>query len=126
MLDTFHGPLGTGAFRRPDTELPDLLADLAQRTHSGAVFGGVVAGRGPHVRFAYSSRERLRGKGASTGVFTGGLSGVAFSPDVNLITRETQGCASGGFFTRGEIAGQQLYGYTGVLTVFVAVVTNVV
>ena len=79
-------------------ELPDLLADLAQRTHSGAVFGGVVAGRGPHVRFAYSSRERLRGKGASTGVFTGGLSGVAFRPDVNLITRETQGCASGGFF----------------------------
>jgi small ligand-binding sensory domain FIST len=74
-------------------ELPDLLAELAQRTHSGAVFGGVVAGRGPNVQFACSSREGLRGKAASTGVFTGGLSGVAFGPEVNAITRVTQGCA---------------------------------
>ena len=29
-----------------------------------------------------------------------------------------------GFFAGGEIAGQQLYGYTGVLTVFVSDVTG--
>ena len=74
-------------------ELPDLLAELAQRTHSGAVFGGVVAGRGSNVQFACSSRGVLREQVDSTGVFTGGLSGVAFSPEVNLITRVTQGCA---------------------------------
>ncbi len=77
-------------------DLPDLLAELAQRTQSGAVFGGVVAGRGPCVQFAHSSRGSLRGQGASAGVFTGGLSGVAFSPDVALITRVTQGCAAVG------------------------------
>lgn len=77
-------------------DLPDLLAELAQRTQSGTVFGGVVAGRGPCVQFAHSSRGSLRGQGASAGVFTGGLSGVAFSPDVALITRVTQGCAAVG------------------------------
>ena len=77
-------------------DLPDLLAELAQRTQSGAVFGGVVAARGPRVQFAHSSRGGLRGQGASSGVFTGGLSGVAFGADVALITRVTQGCSAVG------------------------------
>ena len=34
----------------------------------------------------------IRGHGAAGGVFSGGLSGVAFGPEVNLISRVTQGC----------------------------------
>lgn len=74
-------------------DLPDLLVELAARTRSGAVFGGVVAARHANVQFAHSSRCKLGGHSASAGVFTGGLSGVAFGPAVRLLTRVTQGCS---------------------------------
>ena len=73
-------------------DLPELIVELAQRTRSAAVFGGVVYGRERCVQFAHSSRGRLSGRGVSPGVLTGGLSGVAFGPDIEVWTRVTQGC----------------------------------
>ena len=71
----------------PNTsDLADLLDEMAGRTESGYLFGGVASGRGaaqpggpdsPHI---------------ANGVFTGGLSGVAFGPGVGLVSRVTQGC----------------------------------
>ncbi len=73
-------------------DLSGLLRELAQRTRSGSVFGGVSSGRQRTVQFAHSSRGTLGGQGASGGVFQGGLSGVAFGPRVAVLTRVTQGC----------------------------------
>lgn len=74
------------------SDLPELLAELAQRTASGAVFGGVSSGRQGGVQLAHSSRGAMRGQGAATGVFRGGLSGVAFGAALGIVTRVTQGC----------------------------------
>jgi small ligand-binding sensory domain FIST len=60
-------------------ELPELLGELAERTESGYLFGGISASRGRHVQIA-------------DGVFEGGLSGVAFGAGLNVISRVTQGC----------------------------------
>ncbi|GAB4211968.1 MAG: FIST N-terminal domain-containing protein [Rhodoferax sp.] len=76
--------------RTPD--LPELIAELAGRTATGFVFGGLSASRGPTVQWARSGDGTLRGQGGSSGVFQGGLSGVAFGPGVGLISRVTQGC----------------------------------
>jgi small ligand-binding sensory domain FIST len=60
-------------------DLPDLLSELADRTESGYLFGGVSASRTRHVQWA-------------DGVFQGGLSGVAFGAGVDVVSRVTQGC----------------------------------
>jgi small ligand-binding sensory domain FIST len=44
------------------------------------------------VQFAVGGNGNIRGQGAASGVFQGGLSGVAFAEGVNLISRVTQGC----------------------------------
>lgn len=78
-----------------DAGTPDvagLVAELAHRTRTGYVFGGLASGRGSTVQFAHSSQGALDGQGATTGVFHGGLSGVAFGPQVALASRVTQGC----------------------------------
>ncbi len=75
--------------RTPD--LAELIAEIADRTSSGYLFGGLSASRGPSVQFASGSAGHLRGQGASGGVFHGGLSGVAFGPDVGIVSRVTQG-----------------------------------
>jgi len=72
-------------------DLPELIAELAQRTASGHVFGGLAGSRSLSVQFALGSGGNLRGQGAASGVFQGGLSGVAFGPDVALLSRVTQG-----------------------------------
>lgn len=59
-------------------ELTELIADMSSRTASGYLFGGVVAGA-----FSQVADE----------VFSGGLSGAAFSSQVRLLSRVTQGCA---------------------------------
>ena len=65
-------------------DLPDLVAEMAGRTASGYLFGGVAASRAQSVQFA---------RGASGGgVLHGGLSGVAFGAGVGLVSRVTQGC----------------------------------
>jgi small ligand-binding sensory domain FIST len=72
-------------------ELAELIAEVAERTASGYVFGGLSASRGPSVQFAFSSAGNLRGQGAASGVFHGGLSGVAFASSVGMVSRVTQG-----------------------------------
>lgn len=60
-------------------DLDDLLVELAGRTASGYLFGGLSASRTRRLHIA-------------DGVFQGGLSGVAFAPSVPLVSRVTQGC----------------------------------
>ena len=72
-------------------DLAELITEMADRTTSGYLFGGLVGSRSESVQFAFSSAGNLQGHGASSGVFHGGLSGVAFGPGVDLISRVTQG-----------------------------------
>ena len=60
-------------------DLDDLLVELAGRTASGYLFGGLSASRARRLHIA-------------DGVFQGGLSGVAFAPSLALVSRVTQGC----------------------------------
>ncbi len=93
-------PLGLGfephtALVHADGDTPDLaelVAEMAARTDTGYLFGGLGSSRGPVVQFAASGNGNIRGQGAAGGVFSGGLSGVAFGEGVHLISRVTQGC----------------------------------
>lgn len=83
------------ALLHADAQTPDvteLIAELAQRTASGYVFGGLASSRSEVVQFAIKGDGNLAGQGMATGVFRGGLSGVAFDADVAMISRVTQGC----------------------------------
>ena len=64
-------------------DLDELITELAGRTHSGYLFGGLTGSRGRHLHIA-------------DGVFAGGLSGVGFGADAvlgrRLVSRITQGC----------------------------------
>ncbi|KRH99936.1 FIST N-terminal domain-containing protein [Curvibacter sp. PAE-UM] len=73
-------------------ELSELIDEMAARTDSGYLFGGLAASRGESVQFALGGDGFIRGQGRSTGVFHGGLSGVAFSEGVQVVSRVTQGC----------------------------------
>src|SRR4030095_4843083 len=64
-------------------DLSELIAEMSQRTTSGYVFGGLASSRTDVVHLA-------------DGVRRGGLSGVAFAPEVSLVSRVTQGCRPGG------------------------------
>lgn len=69
-------------------DLADLLQELAGRTSSNALFGGVSASRSASIAFArHGDAEAAVG-----GVLSGGLSGVAFSEQVWLASRVTQDC----------------------------------
>jgi len=59
-------------------DLPELIAEMSDRTGSGYLFGGLTASRGACWQLA-------------DGALQGGLSGVAFGRDVHLISRVTQG-----------------------------------
>jgi small ligand-binding sensory domain FIST len=74
------------------TELPELLDEMARRTETGYLFGGIASSRTQSLQFALAGDGNMRGQGHASGVFSGGLSGVAFGPEVNLISRVTQGC----------------------------------
>jgi small ligand-binding sensory domain FIST len=65
-------------------DLDELLVELAGRTDSGYLFGGLTSSRTRRLHIA-------------DGVFEGGLSGVAFAageaaPGLRLVSRVTQGC----------------------------------
>ena len=93
-------PLGLGfqahaALVHADAGTPDvaeLIAEMAARTDTGYLFGGLAASRHGSVQFAIGGDGNIRGHGAARGVFRGGLSGVAFTEEVSLISRVTQGC----------------------------------
>ncbi len=73
-------------------DVPELIAELAQRTASGYVFGGLSASRTEVVQFAQNGDGNMAGQGKASGVFHGGLSGVAFDAQVAMVSRVTQGC----------------------------------
>ncbi len=93
-------PLGLGfeahtALVHADAGTPDLaelIAEMAQKTASGYLFGGLASSRGEAVQFAQAGDGAIKGQGRAGGVFSGGLSGVAFGPGVDLVSRVTQGC----------------------------------
>jgi small ligand-binding sensory domain FIST len=60
-------------------DLAELIVDLADRTATGYLFGGLAAARTRTVHLA-------------DGVWSGGLSGVAFDREIALVSRVTQGC----------------------------------
>jgi small ligand-binding sensory domain FIST len=60
-------------------ELSEVVAEMSARTATGYLFGGLAA-------------SRTRSLHIADGVFEGGLSGVAFSEGVSLVSRVTQGC----------------------------------
>lgn len=71
-------------------ELPELIHELAQRTDTGYLFGGISAGTSRSLHLAVDARAPH--DGAGEGVWDGGLSGVAFGDRVRLVSRVTQGC----------------------------------
>ncbi len=93
-------PLGLGfeahtALIHADANTPDvgeLIEEMAQRTDSGYLFGGLSSSRSKMVQFAIGGDGNISGQGAASGVFSGGLSGVAFGPGISLVSRVTQGC----------------------------------
>ena len=93
-------PLGLGfeahtALIHADARTPDLdelIAEMALRTASGYLFGGLSSSRSKTVQFAVAGNGNISGHGGASGVFSGGLSGVAFGEGVNLVSRVTQGC----------------------------------
>ncbi|SDN85668.1 FIST N-terminal domain-containing protein [Polaromonas sp. JS666] len=94
-------PASSGRFKahtalvHADAATPDvaeLIAEMAERTHSGYVFGGLASSRSGTVQFALSGHGNVKGQGAAGGVFSGGLSGVAFGQGAALMSRITQGC----------------------------------
>lgn len=93
-------PLGLGfevntALVHADGATPDvveLIGELAHRTDAGFLFGGLSSSRFASVQFAVAADGNISGQGAASGVFSGGMSGVAFGPGVGLVSRVTQGC----------------------------------
>ncbi|CAN5669760.1 hypothetical protein BH11PSE7_BH11PSE7_20790 [soil metagenome] len=78
-----------------DSSTPDvagLIDEMAGRTETGYLFGGLSSSRTKAVQFAIGGNGNIKGHGAARGVFSGGLSGVAFGEGVNLVSRVTQGC----------------------------------
>jgi small ligand-binding sensory domain FIST len=78
-----------------DASTPDvaeLIAEMAGRTATGYLFGGLASSRTEAVQFAVGGNGNIKGHGAAGGVFRGGLSGVAFGDGISLVSRVTQGC----------------------------------
>jgi small ligand-binding sensory domain FIST len=75
----------------PDVQ--ELLHELAGRVQTGYLFGGLASSRNQSVQFAVSGNGTLPGQGKASGIFQGGLSGVAFSEGALVLSRVTQGCA---------------------------------
>ena len=73
-------------------ELSELITEMADRTDTGYLFGGLSSGRAGSLQFAIGGNGNIRGHGAVGGVFSGGMSGVVFGEGVRLVSRVTQGC----------------------------------
>jgi len=72
-------------------ELGDLVIEVAQSTQKNYLFGGLTSSRSQAIQFSFTA-DLLRVDPLFSGVFQGGLSGVAFSRDLPIISRVTQGC----------------------------------
>lgn len=93
-------PLGLGfeaytALIHADADTPDLdelIQEMASRTASGYLFGGLSSSRYESVQFAFGGNGNISGQGGASGVYSGGMSGVAFGDGIGLVSRITQGC----------------------------------
>jgi small ligand-binding sensory domain FIST len=90
MTFTPHTALVHADASTPD--VAELIAEMAGRTATGYLFGGLASSRSEVVQFAVGGNGNLSGHGGARGVFRGGLSGVAFGEDIALVSRVTQGC----------------------------------
>jgi small ligand-binding sensory domain FIST len=72
-------------------EIQDLIPELATRTQSGQIFGGIAshAENGDSIQIAHAGHVI---PAPSAAIFHGGFSGVGFDKQVGLIIRVTQGC----------------------------------
>lgn len=75
-----------------EVELQTLVGELAERSDSGYLFGGLTASRGRNVQFNLPAQVGMEPHGEVIGVYQGGVSGVAFGTQVPLLSRVTQGC----------------------------------
>lgn len=73
-------------------ELAELLGELATRTDTGYLFGGLSSGRHGSPHLAWTPEQAVRHEDMAQGVWHGGLSGVALSERVHLVSRVSQGC----------------------------------
>jgi small ligand-binding sensory domain FIST len=73
-------------------DVAELIAEMADRTATGYLFGGLASSRADVVQFAVGGNGNIPGHGKAGGVFRGGLSGVAFGDGVQIVSRVTQGC----------------------------------
>jgi small ligand-binding sensory domain FIST len=124
-----EGFLAATALVHADGRTPDaagLLAELAGQVSSRYVFGGLAVGQGvvptiavegpvPDPVQACADVRSAPGAAAATaaaqaGVWTGGLTGLAFGPGVHLLSRVTQGCCPVGVrHTITEARDQVIY-----------------
>jgi small ligand-binding sensory domain FIST len=72
--------------------LGDLIQDVADLTTTGELFGGLCASRHGAVQFAVNGWDQRPTALSHSGVFEGGLSGLAFGQGVGMVCRVTQGC----------------------------------
>ncbi len=77
--DGFHAHTALVHADGSTPDLQELLPELAERTATGYLFGGL-------------SSARTRTLQIADAVLTGGLSGVAFSEELGIVSRVTQGC----------------------------------
>ena len=80
--------------RTPD--VAELIAEMAARTATGYLFGGLASSRTEAVQFAVGGNGNIKGHGAAGGVFRGGLSGVAFGEGVLAGVARHAGLPAGG------------------------------
>lgn len=82
-----HSVLVHGDGRMP--ELEELLLELVSHTSSGEMMGGFGSDRRSGLQLAWNRHLPVA---HDTGLLAGGLSGVAFSDQVQTISRVVQGC----------------------------------
>ena len=75
-----------------EADLQTLVGELAERTDSGYLFGGLTASRGRNLQFSLPVQVALDPEGEAAGLYEGGVSGVAFDAGLPLLSRVTQGC----------------------------------
>lgn len=72
--------------------LGELIEDLAGLTQAGELMGGLCASRHGPIQFAVNGWDHRPMALSHSGVFEGGLSGLALGSGVGLVCRVTQGC----------------------------------
>ena len=72
--------------------LGELIQDVAELTAAGELFGGLCASRHGPIQFAVNGWDQRPSALSHSGVFEGGLSGLAFGAGAGLVCRVTHGC----------------------------------